>query len=94
MQNIKQQSLKEIIGSKKFYWANSDINETNFPKEEIGEGEIKLFHFNRLISSEDAIKEMDKAGNSSTIGQALIPQYKKSIESGEQKGFNLLGDGK
>lgn len=37
---------------------------------------------------------MDKSGASSTIGQALLPQYKKSIESGEQKPFNLLGDGK
>ncbi len=37
---------------------------------------------------------MDKQGNSSTLGQTLLPQYKKSIESGEQKGFNLLGDGK
>lgn len=37
---------------------------------------------------------MDKQGNSSTLGQTLLPQYKKTIESGEQKGFNLLGDGK
>lgn len=37
---------------------------------------------------------MDRQGNSSTLGQTLLPQYKKSIESGEQKGLNLLGDGK
>ena len=37
---------------------------------------------------------MDKKGNSSTMGQVLLPQYKKSIESGEQKDFKLLGDGK
>lgn len=37
---------------------------------------------------------MNKAGDSTTMGQALLPQYKKSIESGEQKDFNLLGDGK
>ena len=37
---------------------------------------------------------MDKQGNSSTLGQTLLPQYKKSIESGEQKGLNMLGDGK
>ncbi len=36
---------------------------------------------------------MDKTGNSTTMGQTLLPQYKKSIESGEQKPFNLLGDG-
>ena len=36
---------------------------------------------------------MDKKGNSSTMGQVLLPQYKESIESGEQKSFRLLGDG-
>ena len=33
---------------------------------------------------------MDKQGNSTTMGQALLPQYKESIESGEQKEFKLL----
>jgi hypothetical protein len=37
---------------------------------------------------------LDKQGNSSTLGQQLLPQYKKAIDSGEQKGLNLLGDGK
>ena len=36
---------------------------------------------------------MDKSGNSSTIGQTLLPQYKVSLESGKQKDFKLLGDG-
>lgn len=36
----------------------------------------------------------DKNGNSSTMGQVILPQYVESIESGEQKNFNLLGDGK
>lgn len=35
---------------------------------------------------------MDKNGNSTTIGQTLLPQYKESLESGKQKPF-LLGDG-
>ena len=37
---------------------------------------------------------MDKNGNSSTMGQVLLPQYKKNLESGEQKDFKLLDDGK
>lgn len=37
---------------------------------------------------------MDNNGNSTTMGQMLLPQYKKSIESGKQQDFNLLGDGK
>lgn len=36
---------------------------------------------------------MDKNGNSSTLGQQLLPKYKQSIESGDQKGLDLLGDG-
>ena len=37
---------------------------------------------------------MDKNGTSSTMGQVLLPQYKKAVESGEQKEFKLLDDGK
>lgn len=33
---------------------------------------------------------MDKNGNSTTIGTVLLPQYKKNLESGEQKDFKLL----
>lgn len=36
----------------------------------------------------------DKFGNSRTMGEALLPQYRESIESGENKDFKLLGDGK
>lgn len=36
---------------------------------------------------------MDKSGNSTTMGAVLLPQYKKNLDSGEQKEFKLLGDG-
>lgn len=36
---------------------------------------------------------LDGYGNSTTLGQTLLPQYKKSLESGKQKEFKLLGDG-
>lgn len=36
---------------------------------------------------------MDKNGNSSTLGQVVLPQYQKNLESGEQGEFKLLGDG-
>jgi hypothetical protein len=35
----------------------------------------------------------DRHGNSTTIGEALLPQYRQQIESGENKDFKLLGDG-
>lgn len=47
--------------TKDFDWVNSDI-EANFPLEERKHGEYKLFHFDRYISSEDAIEEMKKKG--------------------------------
>lgn len=34
---------------------------------------------------------MDRSGNDTTLGQALLPQYKQSLDSGEQKDFKLLG---
>lgn len=60
-------TLQEMINAGNYAWANSDITEKNFPispkmtgkKVEVS---AKLFHFNREISSEDAISEMDKAG--------------------------------
>jgi hypothetical protein len=35
----------------------------------------------------------DKSGNSRTMGEALLPQYRNNIESGENKDFRLLSDG-
>lgn len=35
----------------------------------------------------------DKFGNSRTMGEALLPQYKNNLESGENKDFKLLSDG-
>ena len=35
----------------------------------------------------------DKNGNSKTMGEALLPQYKQNLESGENKDFKLLSDG-
>lgn len=32
----------------------------------------------------------DKEGNSRTMGEALLPQYRKNIDSGENKDFKLL----
>lgn len=44
-------------------WSNSDTSK-HFPTNRTGtvKGGIKLFHFDRNISSEEAIREMDKAG--------------------------------
>lgn len=55
-------NLKQLIKQNKLDWVNSNITEKNFPiqPEDNEKAEYKLFNFDRYISSEDAIKEMDK----------------------------------
>lgn len=57
-------TLATMIAEGKYDWVNSDITEANFPTPMnlVLGTEPKLFHFNRAISSENAIKEMDKEG--------------------------------
>lgn len=58
---VEELSLKELIKSKKFDWVNSDITKEKFPPQEIST-DFKLFHFDRFLSSKDAIKEMYQEG--------------------------------
>lgn len=60
-------TVEQVIADSNYDWKNSDINAKNFPvsPEMVGkkiEVSAKLFHFNRNISSDDAISKMDKAG--------------------------------
>ena len=55
-------SLKELIKKGKFNYVDSDITIENFPEQEIRSSDYKLYNFARSISSEDAIKEMEKDG--------------------------------
>jgi hypothetical protein len=58
------QVLVEMIQAGKYDWINNDITSDHFPITGTGqkEEEITLFHFNRSISSDDAIVEMAKKG--------------------------------
>jgi hypothetical protein len=55
-------SLKKLIESKKFDWVNSNITEDLFPLVKRKHKGYKLFHFDRYISSEAVIREMEKEG--------------------------------
>lgn len=46
----------------KFNYINSNITEENFPKIKREIKGYKIFHFNKYISSEDVMKEMQKEG--------------------------------
>lgn len=60
-------TVREMVNAGNYDWINSDITEKNFPlPTELSGKKIsmssKLFHFNKDISSEDAIFEIKKAG--------------------------------
>jgi len=62
MTTTKIPKLSALIESRKFDWVNFDIKDGLFEKpKEIGT-DFKLYHFGRYISSEDAIKGMQKDG--------------------------------
>lgn len=57
----KIQSLGSLIKNGRFDWVNPDI-ESNFKADEVRSADYKIFHFDRYISSDDAVKEIEQAG--------------------------------
>lgn len=57
-------TVEELVREGKFNWSNSDITSKNFPKHggKTEKREISLFHFNKTMTSDQVIDEMDKAG--------------------------------
>jgi len=53
--------LQTLIKNGKFNYVNTDITAKNFPAPK-KLGKVELINFKRNISSEEAIKEMDKKG--------------------------------
>ena len=53
-------TLKQLLI--RFDWVSPNITEENFPPEKVRNTDYKLFHFDRYVSSEDVVKEMDKEG--------------------------------
>ena len=71
-------TVEQVIADGDYDWKNDDITAQHFPvsSEMIGkkaEVSAKLFHFNRDISSDDVISEMDKAGyRPATLMELLV----------------------
>lgn len=57
----KVKTLERLIKARKFDWVNPDITSANFPPQEIRK-DFKLFHFDRVMTSKEAIAEMKKEG--------------------------------
>ena len=67
-------SFQELIEKAKFDWINPDVNEKNFPIKQKTKHivTIKLFNFNRFISSEEVIKNIKKNGFRPAFIEELI----------------------
>ena len=60
--NNKKPTLQNLIESLKLGYINKDITNENFPDDGRLLTDSKVFDFNKLISSEEAIAEMKKDG--------------------------------
>jgi hypothetical protein len=56
--------LANLIAAGRYDWKNGDINDQNFPISGSGtsETEIALFHFNKSMSTDVVLDELDKRG--------------------------------
>ena len=89
------QVLAEAIKDGTFDWKNGDIVEKNFPNIDHESGEqnlmVKLFHFGRDMSSEDAVKAMDKDGFRPATLRELLAYAVKNPD--EQRKYPIVGLG-
>ncbi len=81
------------ISAGNYGWTNSDLTEKRFPvtEDQLGEWEWKLFHFDRSISSEEAIRLMKEDGyEAGQIGHILTFG---EINPEEQRKYPIIGLG-
>jgi hypothetical protein len=90
------QTVEQMVAAGKYGWKNPNITEEHFPLpvELTGQKTVvsaKLFHFNRSISSDDAISEMDRAGyRPATLMELLVLGF---ILPGLQRQFPIVALG-
>ena len=90
------QTINQMVAAGNYDWKNSDITEDNFPlpTELLGKKmpvPAKLLHFNRDISSEDAISEMERTGYRSAILSELLALGKSQPDLQRKFPINALG---
>lgn len=86
-------AFEDRIKRGNYGWRNSDLTEKKFPvtADQVGEWEWKLFHFNRSISSEEAIRLMKEDGyEAGQIGHILTFG---EINPEEQRKYPIIGLG-
>jgi hypothetical protein len=57
-------SVEDGVKAGRYDWVNSDITSLNFPTKRKGRAEVvmELVHFNRYISNDGALRELDRMG--------------------------------
>src|SRR3989344_3188999 len=57
-------SVEDAVEAGRYDWTNSDITSRNFPTERNGTAEVavELIHFNRHVSTDEALRELDRMG--------------------------------
>ncbi len=57
-------SVEDAVKLGRYDWANSDITSKHFPTQRTGTAqiEVRLVHFDRVISTDDALRELDRMG--------------------------------
>jgi len=57
-------SVSDLVAAGNYDWKNGEVNDKNFPRPENGSHtvEVQLIHFNRVIRTEEALKELDRQG--------------------------------
>lgn len=86
-------SIADSVRAGKYDWFNEDITDDNFPSKEKGTCvvEFGLFHFNRDISSEDALAGMKAEGFCPSTMKELLAYGEKHPEDQRQFPIVALG---
>lgn len=86
-------SLADMIAAGHYYYINRNITAERFPVKGSGSKElaVKLIHFNRRISSEGAVKEMNKMGLRPATLEELLAFGAKYPDM--QRGFPIVALG-
>lgn len=78
-----ESSISDLLKAGNYDWSNDRITDQNFPATEhdtIGEKDAALFHFDRNISSEDAIAGMKTEGYRPATMRELLTFGKENPE--------------
>ncbi|TAL49202.1 hypothetical protein EPN83_01530 [Patescibacteria group bacterium] len=87
-------TTEEMVRACQYDCANPDITEEHFPRPRtsgVVKGDYKLFHFNRNISSDQAVREIRAEGFELTGAHEILVFREKFPE--EQRKFTIVGLG-